>query len=316
MKRNDLDKTLISILVATKNRQKKLRACIKSLLNIQYRNYKIIIIDQGEEVLNWNVFTKPLISYFHVATSGKSKALNFGLQKIKGDIVVFTDDDCLVDPLWLQNIVKTFKTYKNIGGVFGKVLPYKPENNLKKICPSTFEKTSFSIISKPCAHYKYIGFGNNMAIRRSIFADIGIFREWLGPGSIGLGAVDAEFALRMLLYGRKIIYNPKVVVYHNKWLTPEEMLHQNLLYSCGEMACYFYFYFQRHSFATQTVFNNIWDSYYKVKSNLKEFFLFRWNKKLFQTFLKTGFEIWYRLRGFIVGYVFALIDQLKFEKTN
>lgn len=136
-------------------------------------------------------------------------------------------------------------------------------------------------------HDKYIGFGNNMAVRKSVFDNLGGFRQWLGAGSVGKSAEDAEFAQRILIAGKTILYQPDIRIYHNKWLTSAAMKYQNLSYDCGEMACYGYFWAMGRSFAAPIIWRNIRD----IPN-------------------QGVFSFLYRLRGLFVGLTFAAITRL------
>jgi hypothetical protein len=101
-----------------------------------------------------------------------------------------------------------------------------------------------------------------------------------------------------------------MIVYHNKWLTPEQMQKQQLSYTCGEMACYGYFAIQGHQFAKPIILNNMKDSYYKIRRIIKKIIFFHWKNELMIECLQTFIELAYRIRGLMVGWLYALIDPL------
>lgn len=305
---------MISICLNTKNRLDKLKACLINLLANSFKDFEIIIVDQSNktEIISANKLLTHLssrIRYFQNFEKGAGRAKNFALAKVKGQIIAFTDDDCLVDKDWLKNIYKAFKSDKNIKSVFGRVLPYQPQLNQGKICPCVFTHNKPRIIDEPMKHWRNIGFGNNMAFRREIFRKVGGFKIWLGPGSIGSNAEDAEFALRCLIKGYKLMYNPQMIVYHNRWLTQEEYRRQCLSYACGEVACYGYFAFQGHRFAKKVVVDNFKDSYWEFRKAVKSFLLFKKGsvKLLFENFEKFIF----RLRGLLIGWYYSRKDPLR-----
>lgn len=164
---------------------------------------------------------------------------------------------------------------------------------------------------KPCLHYQRIGFGNNMAIRASVLREIGRFKEWLGPGSIGGNAEDAEIALRMLVKGYKILYNPNMLVYHNKWLNNKEMKKQNLSYICGEMACYGYFHFHGRRFASPVIRSNLRDSYHGFRQIIKRIVSLRWSFALLTDTYGEFLKVVYRVRGLLVARYFSLVDPIR-----
>ncbi len=296
---------MISVCINTKNRPQQLLSCLKQIEQNKYSDWEIIIVDQGKSVASDfpEILRQSGIKYFTDKKASVGRVKNLAVSKARGEIVAFTDDDCLVEENWLEKIRRAFAENKEITGLFGQVRPYKPEENRGKICPCSFTGKRKKIISKPTLHWKEIGFGNNMAFRKDFFKKSGGFRNWLGSGSIGRAAEDGELALRTLLKGSKILYEPEAIVYHRRWLTKDEYRRQGLSYSCGEVACYGFFAFQGYQFAKPVVLNNFKDSYRKFKKALKAIFLLR--KGGLRLFWNSSEELVFRLRGLTAGFWYA-----------
>lgn len=270
-------KIKISVVIPTKNRPEKIGSCINSIVKNTINSNEILIIDQSHTSQTQFIikrFADPKVRYFHFPKGGKASALNYGISRAKGNIICFTDDDCLVDKNWLKNILLSFEKNPSCKGVFGRVLPYQSSKPRKNglLCPCTFNKTKQKLIVHPTYHAEAVGYGNNMAYQREIFNQIGFFKTWLGPNSIGSNAEDAEFALRTLLLGYQILYNPNVLVWHNKWLTVQQMRKQCLSYIHGEAAVYGYYALKGHAFAKKVVIRNIKHIYYQIKNQLLSFY--------------------------------------------
>jgi GT2 family glycosyltransferase len=303
---------MISVCINTKNRHLKLADCVNGILKNELKNLEIIIIDQSSDKnsirRNKALAKNCNLRYFQNKERGVGMAKNAAIKHARGNILIFTDDDCIVDNHWLKNIYQSFQDNKDIIGVFGRVLPFEPQLNKGKICPCTFLKKKKEIITQPCFHWKDIGFGNNMAFRRNIFDKVGGFRKWLGPGSIGSNAEDAEFVLRLLFKGYKILYNPRILIYHNRWLNKEQFRKQGLSYICGEMACYGYFAFQGLNLGEKVILNNFKDSYWKLREMIKSIlFLKKESPQIIFYFFE---EFYYRLRGLMIGLYFSKRERL------
>jgi GT2 family glycosyltransferase len=162
---------------------------------------------------------------------------------------------------WIKEIILSFTENPEVACVTGNTFPY--HNNPKWACPPTISK-KYQLFSKPIYH-AHIGFGNNFAIRKSALQSIGMFKEWLGPGSVGLACEDGEMIVRLLTKGYKICHNPKMIVYHNKELSKKELPKQNLSYLYGEMACYGYYAFAGYPFARKIVISNFTQSVFDIK---------------------------------------------------
>ncbi|HUC94792.1 MAG TPA: glycosyltransferase [Candidatus Saccharimonadales bacterium] len=302
----------ITICVCTKDRPLYLKRCICSILKSTILPDEIIIINEGKDIdllsLGQRFVSK--INIINSSTSSLSKGRNHAVTVATSDVVCFTDDDCIVDSQWIQACLKVFKHNHSCVGVFGTIKPYQPGRHIREICPSTFRFSKQKIISKPCYHATKIGFGNNMAFRKEIFTEIGNFKSWLGIGSVGLSAEDAEFALSALIKNNIIINNPNMIIFHDKWLSGKQMHYQNLLYYCGEMACYGYLLFQGFKFAKPVVKNNINDSYYKLHRVIKKLIILKWRRNLFLELKLVIVEIVYRLRGLSIGLFYSIFDPI------
>ncbi len=267
-------KKTISVIIATKNRPEKIKKCLRSLLNSRLLPFEIIVVDQSTNNLTQTEVLKIKnsvnIKYFKQSKSGKSAALNLGIKKTCCEIIGFTDDDCIVDTLWTKTIIDSFQKYTNISLCFGKTLPFLPNKNIGLICPCTFVKhpDRFSITDKPQKHWEHIGFGNNMAIKKTFLNDHGLFKTWLGPGTKTKNAEDAEMIFRALVSNELIGYNPYQKIYHNKWISVTEYHKHDLLYCQGEFACYGFFALKGYSFAKSILIENYTDSIKDIFNNL------------------------------------------------
>lgn len=248
---------MISVCVCTKKRPIQIRDCIGSILNNSYKQFELIVVDQSSNDLTKKAvanFNNKKIKYYKLKSVGKSKALNFAITKALGEILAFIDDDCIADKYWLKNIITLFNKKGEIAGVFGNVLAYQPQKNIGKICPTTFvAKKPRYISNRQIVHHKSLGLGCNMSIRSNVIKRIGNYKEWLGPGLLGIsGGEDSELIFRMLKNNYLLITNPNVFVYHNRWIThhQEQILYGK--YTCGLSAVAF-FYLLKGDFSALSV---------------------------------------------------------------
>lgn len=262
---------------------------------------EVIVVDQSINRTTEAVvrrFRSILIRYFPLPHQGKSNGLNFAINKAKGEIIAFTDDDCVIEKAWVGEISEAFMRYPAVTGMLGTVLPYRPDLHPGRVCPAVFLQKKEHVVRRPHFHAQHLGYGNNMAFRKIIFPLVGSFKTWLGPGAIGMAAEDAEFLVRVLMRGYPILLNPRMKVYHNRWLTTEEYWRQSLQYACGEIACYSSLDFSGVQFASGIVRANIRDSFAKMKqATLSVLF----HRKISMTFTHAVQELSYRMRGLIIG---------------
>lgn len=305
---------MISILIATKNRPREIIACVRSILKNSNQQFEIIVIDQSTNQNTQDMLRSlrdvRLIS-LRDRSGGKSVALNKGIPQARGDILAFTDDDCIVSKQWVQSIADSLREHPSVSAVFGQTKPYRADNVRGMTCPALFSPSRAHSINRPCYHATHIGFGNNMAIRKSVFDELGGFRSWLGPGSIGLNTEDAEMALRLLSSGCSVYANPRMLVFHNKWMRPSQARKQELVYACGEMACYGYYYFQGYSFALPILKKAYKKDLVRFFKSLLSFFARPWKRATGGALFWSVRVLMYRLWGTSLGWYFSNVQPLR-----
>src|SRR3989338_1972884 len=97
----------ITIIIPTYNRKNMLKKCLHILLTQNYFNekYEVIVVDDGsrdgtKEVVR--AFNNPQLRYYWQENKGPGAAINAGARIAKGDILAFTEDDCIVSKDWLK----------------------------------------------------------------------------------------------------------------------------------------------------------------------------------------------------------------------
>jgi len=174
--------SLISVVICTYNRCESLKDTLDSLLNQEDDgsfDWEVLVVDNNskdktkEVVESYKAKFNGRLRYLFEPRQGKSYALNTGIKEAKGEIIAFTDDDCIVDRKWIMNILNAFKTEK-AESITGKVIPIwnnrRPKwysNEIKTVIPDIDEGD----IIKPAA----LLVGANMAFKKSVFDRVGIF---------------------------------------------------------------------------------------------------------------------------------------------
>lgn len=127
-------KNLVSIIVPVFNTEKYLRRCVESLLNQDYKNIEILLIDDGSSDKSGEIceeYSKnfSFVKTFHKTNGGASSARNIGLSQIKGEFFCFVDSDdfvekdyisCMVLAIKETDIVFTQIEKNSLNGVFDK----------------------------------------------------------------------------------------------------------------------------------------------------------------------------------------------------
>ncbi|MDR1398189.1 MAG: glycosyltransferase [Desulfarculales bacterium] len=201
---------LITLIVATYNRQAPLRKLLTSLNKQRYKNFEIIVADQNPEG-----FLSPLLASFknlkirqiHCRIPGVSAARNAALPLAQGQIIAFPDDDCFYAPDTLALVTDYFnKNLACAGLVAGWRLPEKSTTKFN----ISFRKslTVFSAFHNAGATFQFY--------RREVTDKVGFFDESLGPDRSHPYACseDTDYLLRTLKADYKIDRVRSVPVYH------------------------------------------------------------------------------------------------------
>lgn len=190
-------------------------------INIQTYNdiETIIIVDENIELYNKieNLLSnnKNVKIIFNHENRGLSYSRNIGIMNSTGDIVAFIDDDAIPDPRWAEVIANTFNN-DDIGAVTGDIIPVWEYEYMSWFPIELHWMISCSYIMTP-RHICEIerGFGTNMAFRRDLINDIGMFDINMGiKGRTWIGGEDSDMFLNVRDIGKKILFIPDAKVFH------------------------------------------------------------------------------------------------------
>lgn len=154
---------------------------------------------------------------------GLSAARNLGIKEAIGDIIAFVDDDALLFPDWAEEMVKTYQD-NSIIGVTGPATLIWEDKDSEKWFPDEFTWIvgGTSWMGQNCEDIidvRNVG-GMNYSFRRWCFENYGLhnpqFGQWIGEKADWnkLTGEEVELSLRMRQSGGRIVFNPKLQVYH------------------------------------------------------------------------------------------------------
>jgi glycosyltransferase involved in cell wall biosynthesis len=190
---------LISIVVPTRDRAALLARLLESLARLHYPHWEAIVVDDGSTddtaavVDRYRSRGLP-ITYLYQPWSKMGAARNLGIRYARGEIVAFTDDDCMVDPGWLDGIVEAFEANPRALGVQGETVTIPVA-----MTPLTHQVEKH----EPGPPYHTC----NVAYRREVLCELGGFDTKL------IRAEDVVLAMRVLERG-PIDFAPQALVIH------------------------------------------------------------------------------------------------------
>ena len=218
---------MLSVIICTYNRDKYIYNVLKSVAenDLPCSDYEIVLVDN-----NCTDSTKaecerfahdfPQVDFRYVLehNQGLSYARNKGIEASRGDVVVYVDDDALVNKEYLSTYADFFASHPDVFAAGGPIIPrYETEKpawmSYYIQCLLTGYKDHGKKV-RPFPGKQYPG-GGNAAYRRSVFEKIGLFNVDLGRKGDGLiGAEDKDVFDKMRANGMAFWYLPTAILYH------------------------------------------------------------------------------------------------------
>jgi len=298
----------ISVLLCTRNRGEKIINAVDSILENSYKNFELILVDQSSDDKTKTAietYSDSRIRYIRSQTVGLSRSRNIAIRESLSEIVVFTDDDCIVDPEWLASIMKEYESDSSVMGVYGRVLPYgKGEPSM--VCHCIIDSMERKTVDSPIIPYTVLGHGNNMSFRKDVFRKTGLYIESLGAGTWMRAGEDTDLTYLALRKRIKFLYSPKPLVYHNNWVSKEKGENLELGYILAAVAVFTKYSLKLDKIAISHLLE--WEKYIlkKIASSLLNL-----NKD--RRLVPEMKKLWWFNVGFIMGlkYIFVTPPKLK-----
>ena len=194
-----------SIIIRTKNEERWITSCLKSVYNQTYQEIEVIIVDNLSTDKTIEKTKKfPNIKYCKVENYRPGESLNIGIREASGDYIVCLSGHCIpVNNYWLENLVITLESDKSYAGVYGRQEPM-----------------SFSLPSDKRDMMLVFGLDQKIQTKDSFFhnANSILHRSLWNkvPFDSEISNIeDRIWAQEMLNMGYKIAYEPGASVYHH-----------------------------------------------------------------------------------------------------
>lgn len=215
---------MLTVLMATYNGAQTLPRVLEGFLALKppSNGWRLVVIDNAStddtpKIIKQYSDKLPMVG-LHTDRRGKNTALNEGLKHVQGDLVVFTDDDAIPDPGWLEALRIAADKHADFDVFGGHILPVWPGDPPEWILRlvnlgATFAITPIEIPVGPVVATQI--WGANMAVRGKVFAAGLQFNEGFGPqrGQYKMGS-EVEFSCRIEKRGHKAWFVPDAKVGH------------------------------------------------------------------------------------------------------
>ena len=222
----------VVICAYTTERWGQLQEAVESVATRSADAEIVIVVDHADDLLEMCATEWP---HHRVVSNqfaqGLSGARNTGVAQTTGDVIAFLDDDATADSGWLDALTAGF-TDQSVGGVGGRILPAWAKPPPGWLPPEFWWVVGCSYVGLPATAQEIRNpIGANMAFTRSVFEQVGGFREEIGRvGSIPLGCEETELSIRARAAGFNIWYVPDAVVHH--WVPGARLTLRYFLHRC------------------------------------------------------------------------------------
>ncbi len=197
----------ISVIVPVFNSEKTIGKCLDSLLNQAFprEDYEVIIVDDGSTDSTAQILKGYSVKVITQTNRGPATARNVGAEEAKGEILLFTDADCVPSENWVEEMLKPFhdEEVKAVKGAYKtrqksmvarfSQLEFEERFELLKKAPSIDMVDTYSAGYRKKGFIHMKGFDTSFPVANN---------------------EDTELSYRMSSQGHKMVFNPNAIVYH------------------------------------------------------------------------------------------------------
>jgi cellulose synthase/poly-beta-1,6-N-acetylglucosamine synthase-like glycosyltransferase len=212
--------SFVSVVVPVYNGRDTIRKCIEALLVQDYPQmlFEVFVVDNNSaDGTDKIVRQYPVTLLYERQRQTSYAARNRGIRAARGDIVAFTDADCVPDPTWVSQLVAAFSR-PSIAGVGGRILDAEAVNNVERFIAEVQPLRNAQRLE---GSYHVSVVTANAAFRRSVLEALEGFDRRMRTG----GDLDLSWRIQRENLG-EIVYAPNAIVLHRHRSTLRDMYRQ------------------------------------------------------------------------------------------
>ena len=216
----------ISVIVCTRNGSATLRQCLTALGKQTYANHEVLLIDDGSIDDTPDIARDfPFARYVRQDPGGLSVARNRGAQEATGEILAYTDDDCIPDEDWLLHLSAAYDEPSWVAAG-GPNIPPPPRNTIEAVVAAAPGAPTHVLLNDEEAEHLP---GCNFSVRKDSLRRIGGFHaDFTTAGD------DVDICWRLRAAKGKLRFVPSAMVWHHRRFTVRGYLRQQSGYGAAE----------------------------------------------------------------------------------
>jgi O-antigen biosynthesis protein len=197
----------ISVVVCSYNGERTIRECLEGLLQLDYPDFEVIVIDDGSTDATASIARQCGYAPITTAHRGLSQARNVGIEAATGEIVAFLDDDAHPDPHWLTYLAITFLRTSHVGVGGPNIAPARDGVVAECVANAPGGPVHILLSDQEAEHVP----GCNMAFRKASLQAIGGFDP-----QFRTAGDDVDVCWRLRQAGGTLGFSPAAVVWHHR----------------------------------------------------------------------------------------------------
>ncbi|MBS4192603.1 glycosyltransferase [Bacillus sp. FJAT-49705] len=226
----------VSVIIAAYNEEKVISRTVQSILESDYPNLEVIVVDDGSKdrtssIVSDHFFANEKVHLFHKKNGGKASAINMGIKKAEGDIMIAIDADTIISPEAISLLVRHFAD-DNIAAVAGNVRVGNARNlltswqHVEYVTGFNLEKRAFATLNCVTVVPGAIG-----AWRKQVIEELGYFTS-------DTLAEDTDMTLKILRKGYKVVIDEQAYAYTEAPKTVGDFIRQRFRWNFGTLQCF------------------------------------------------------------------------------
>jgi glycosyltransferase involved in cell wall biosynthesis len=221
----------VSVIVPTRDRPDMLERCLGTVFASIADGDEVVVVDSAS--------TDPEVALTAARAGarvlrcdrpGVDRARNAGWRATTHDLVLFVDDDVMVDVSWADALAAPFAAHPEVAFVTGRIdVPQGQEDVDRPVAIKSDEQPAVLHADTPGT----LGHSASLAVRRSALEAIGGFDEQLGAGARFQSAPEVDLFDRLFTAGYVGRYEPTARAWHDQWRGRTDKVHLDWRYGVG-----------------------------------------------------------------------------------
>ncbi|MEN6384956.1 MAG: glycosyltransferase, partial [Phycisphaerales bacterium] len=209
-----MDKVKVSVVIPALNEEKVIRRCLESIKAGTVQPEELFVVDGMSKDRTGEIAAQIGAKVLHNPERHAAGGRNVGILAAKGDVIVFTDADCIARSDWLEKITATFSEQKDLDGLSGIMLPCDSRSPIELFWSRVMLQEILPYPAESCYIKERTMCGAfitaNCAYKRKLLLELKGFDVWFANN-----AEDVDLLWRALRHGARLQYRPDVVVSHS-----------------------------------------------------------------------------------------------------